>query len=188
MAITLVALADPFAPLNAPAPIVAGPRTSHAPARIFSRTIRTSADFAGGGARQIGSLINVATPLSYGQSAWSDSKSFSGPVWIQIDLGRQILSVFRGYDEIGTSVILYGADRKPTPRGAFHILEMSRNHRSSLYDAAMPYSLRLTGDGVAIHGSYVRENAATHGCIGVPTEFSKRLFSVAHIGDLVSIN
>ncbi len=41
----------------------------------------------------------------------------------------------------------------------------------------MPYMLRLTNDGVAIHGSNVRQGYATHGCIGVPTDFAKLLFA-----------
>ena len=51
----------------------------------------------------------------------------------------------------------------------------------------MPYMLRLTKDGVAIHGSNVREGWATHGCIGVPLDFARKLFSVARKGDLVVI-
>jgi lipoprotein-anchoring transpeptidase ErfK/SrfK len=51
----------------------------------------------------------------------------------------------------------------------------------------MPDMLRLTNDGVAIHGSNVREGWATHGCIGVPLEFARLLFAVTGKGDLVAI-
>jgi lipoprotein-anchoring transpeptidase ErfK/SrfK len=51
----------------------------------------------------------------------------------------------------------------------------------------MPYMLRLTEDGVAIHGSNVREGWATHGCIGVPLDFAKLLFAAASKGDPVVI-
>jgi len=51
----------------------------------------------------------------------------------------------------------------------------------------MPYMLRLTRDGVAIHGSNVREGWATHGCIGVPLDFARRLFEEAAKGDMVTI-
>ena len=61
------------------------------------------------------------------------------------------------------------------------------DHYSSSYDARMPYMLRLTNDGVAIHGSFVREGWATHGCIGVPLEFARLLFAVTNKGDLVVI-
>ena len=56
------------------------------------------------------------------------------------------------------------------------------------YDnAPMPYTLRLTGDGVSIHGSNVRWGFATHGCIGIPKAFAAKLFSVAKVGDEVLI-
>lgn len=51
----------------------------------------------------------------------------------------------------------------------------------------MPYTLQLTNDGVSIHGSTVRWGAATHGCIGVPLEFARRLFNQAKVGDEVTI-
>jgi lipoprotein-anchoring transpeptidase ErfK/SrfK len=33
----------------------------------------------------------------------------------------------------------------------------------------------------------VRWGAATHGCVGVPTEFARRLFEAAKVGDRVDI-
>lgn len=134
-----------------------------------------------------GTLINVGGPMRYGQYVWSGAGVPSGPVWIRVDLGKQLISVFRGRHEIGTAVILYGADEKPTPRGQFGIIAKLKDHRSSLYDAPMPYTLRLTHDGIAIHGSDVAEGAATHGCIGVPKEFAALLFDAAAIGEPVTI-
>jgi lipoprotein-anchoring transpeptidase ErfK/SrfK len=84
-------------------------------------------------------------------------------------------------------VILYGADEKPTPTGHFEIIEKFEDHRSSLYGSDMPYTLRLTEDGVAIHGGTVKRGAATHGCVGVPIEFAKLLFREAQRGDKVTI-
>ena len=135
----------------------------------------------------IGSVINIVKPMSYGEFTWSDATSFKGSVWIRVDLKRQILSVFRGYDEIGTSVIVYGSFEKSTPLGIFHVLAMYKEHRSTLYDAFMPYTLRITADGVAIHGSHVSRQAATHGCVGIPVAFAARLFEAVHVGDAVLI-
>jgi lipoprotein-anchoring transpeptidase ErfK/SrfK len=98
-----------------------------------------------------------------------------------------MLSVFRGGHEIGTAVILYGADSVPTPVGKFPILAKMKDHRSATYDARMPYTLRLTSDGVSIHASNVRWGYATHGCIGIPEGFAAKLFSAAHVGDEVLI-
>ena len=51
----------------------------------------------------------------------------------------------------------------------------------------MPFTLRLTEDGVAIHGSDVRWGRATHGCVGVPLQFAEKLFGEVNKGDQVLI-
>jgi L,D-transpeptidase catalytic domain len=134
------------------------------------------------------SVLDIANPMHFGSFVWNEDRIPQGPVWVRIDLARQILSVFRGGHEIGSAVILYGTDGKPTPTGSFTILQKDADHYSHTYgDAPMPYMLRLTEDGVAIHGSNVLQGWATHGCIGVPLAFARRLFGVAHKGDLVVI-
>lgn len=133
------------------------------------------------------SVLNITKPMTFGSFVWNDHGIPDGPVWVRVDLGRQLLSVFRGGHEIGSAVILYGARNKPTPTGNFPILEKRRDYHSRSYDAPMPFMLRLTNDGVAIHGSNVREDWATHGCIGVPLDFARLLFSAAKKGDLVVI-
>lgn len=137
--------------------------------------------------RPIKSLLAVDQPLAYGQYKWNDTAIPHGPTWVRIDLGTQLISVFRAGNEIGTAVIVYGGDNKQTPVGKLHILSKARDHRSSLYDAPMPYTLRLTNDGVSIHGSNVRWGAATHGCIGVPLDFARHLFDSTKVGDEVII-
>lgn len=139
------------------------------------------------GPRRVASLLRVPGPLSYGQYVWSDNAAGDGEVWVRIDLARQTMSVFRGVDEIGTAVVLFGTDGKPTPRGGFEVLERDRDHVSSLYDARMPFMLRLTADGVAIHASDVRRGSATHGCIGVPPGFAERLYAVMRRGSSVYV-
>lgn len=139
--------------------------------------------------RPIRSILNVPKPMSYGEFVWNDRGVPGGPVWIRIDLKAQLISVFRSGDEIGTAVILYGADGVPTPTGKFPILAKLKDHRSATYDGApMPYTLRLTKDGVSIHGSNVRWGYATHGCIGVPDAFAAKLFEAARVGDEVTIS
>ena len=137
--------------------------------------------------RPIKSLLAVERPLKFGDYKWDDAAVPDGPTWIRIDLKSQLISVFRAGYEIGTAVIVYGGDNKETPAGRLHILAKARNHRSSVYDAEMPYTLRLTNDGVSIHASSVRWGAATHGCIGVPINFAERLFDATKVGDEVTI-
>ncbi|WP_294040823.1 L,D-transpeptidase family protein [Sphingomonas sp.] len=140
-----------------------------------------------GDRRTVQSLLNIRTRMKFGDFVWNDDGVAPGAVWVRIDLSRQMLSVFRAGQEIGSAVILYGTDGKPTPTGVFPVLEKAERHSSNLYDAEMPYMLRLTNDGVAIHASNVRFGAATHGCIGVPIEFARLLFAQVKRGDLVAI-
>jgi len=141
----------------------------------------------GGRQEIVRSVLNITKTMRFGDFVWDDKDIPQGDVWVRIDLARQLLSVFRDGHEIGSAVILFGTDGKPTPTGSFTILQKDADHYSSSYDAPMPYMLRLTNDGVAIHGSNVREGYATHGCIGVPLEFARLLFGAAVKGDQVVI-
>jgi hypothetical protein len=195
--VTLVSGCNSKPQANAPAgsmPGAARPTERNAlpPAALKGRTLLTKAQLdqamqSGTLDRPVNSLLSVDGPLHFGDFVWNDKAIPAGPTWVRIDLGKQIMSVFRGPNEIGTAVVVYGGDNKQTPAGKFHILMKDRDHRSSLYDAAMPYTLQLTGDGVSIHGSTVRWGAATHGCIGLPLEFARRLFEQAKVGDEVVI-
>ena len=140
-----------------------------------------------GSSRSIGSLLKTEGPLQHGRFIWDDAGVPAGTVWIQVDLSRQLLSVFRAGHEIGAAVILYGAASNPTRPGVYPILERAQRHRSNLYQADMPYMLRLTSDGIAIHASDVRPSGATHGCIGVPMGLARRLFGQVRRGDFVAI-
>ena len=133
-------------------------------------------------------VLAIDGPFRHGDYVWDEKGApATGPVIITIDLKAETLSVFRDGYEIGAAVILYGATDKPSPLGAFPITQKDADHVSNLYDAPMPYAQRLTSDGVFIHGSDVEYGRGTHGCIGVPTEFAKKLFGVTKIGDVAVI-
>ena len=136
---------------------------------------------------EVNGILELDAPIDYGDYAWNDAGVPAGPVTIVVDLRAQRLYAYRGGIEIGRSSILYGADDKPTPTGVFPILQKRRHHISNLYGAPMPYMMRLTMDGVAIHASDVEEGFATHGCVGVPMEFAALLFAEAKLGDKVLV-
>jgi len=135
----------------------------------------------------IQSVLDVPSRMTFGDYVWNEKGAAAGPIWVRVDLGRQLISVFRGGHEIGTAVILFGANGKETPLGDFPILQKAAQYHSHTYDAEMPFMLRLTNDGVAIHASNVREGWATHGCIGVPRAFAEKLFGAVKLGDPVTI-
>ncbi len=132
-------------------------------------------------------VLQVAEPIRLGQWYWDDAGVPAGPMVITADIAAGTLSAFRGGYEIGTTAIVYGADDKPTPLGVYPITQKDADHVSNLYDAPMPYMLRLTNDGVSIHGSEVVAGKGSNGCIGVPVPFAKRLFAAVKIGDPVII-
>ena len=147
----------------------------------------TPTDFSGTDRPLVKSLLNVQSEMRYGNYVWNDHGVRPGKPWILVDLAAQTISVFRDGDEIGRAVTLFGVDGHPTPTGQFTILARDEHHVSSVYDAPMPYTLRLTGDGISIHASDVRAGVGTHGCVGVPLEFGSKLFNAMRVGDKVLI-
>ena len=174
--------------LTATPAAIAAPTHKSSEARIwYSANDYPRLALPDGRSEVVRSVLNITKPMRFGDYVWNEDRIPKGPVWVRVDLARQLLSVFRGGHEIGSAVILYGTDNKSTPSGAFTILEKSQHYYSRTYDAPMPYMLRLTTDGVAIHGSNVREGWATHGCIGVPLDFARLIFGAAKKGDPVVI-
>ena len=132
-------------------------------------------------------ILPINGPIRYGEWHWDEAGIGPGPLVITVDLEARVLSVFRGGYEIGATAVLLGTEEKPTPTGVFPITQKKVDHISNLYDAPMPYMQRLTNDGVAIHASNVENGYASHGCIGVPREFAKKLFGATVLGDRVYI-
>ena len=132
-------------------------------------------------------ILTPDRPLGPRDYVWEASGVPAGPTRVVVDLSAEMLYVYRGGIEIGRTYIIYGADDKPTPTGIFPILQKRKDHISNLYHAPMPYMMRLTWDGIAIHGSTVAADAATHGCVGIPEEFAEMLFREAKLGDKVMI-
>jgi lipoprotein-anchoring transpeptidase ErfK/SrfK len=143
-------------------------------------------------AYRVKSVLEVRRPFVHGDWYWDESTAPAdkgGRIVVTVDLKAQVLSVFRDGHEIGTAVMIYGADTKPTPLGVFNVSFRKAKHVSSIYGAPMPYTLRLTNDGVSIHGSEaMRPDAATHGCVAVPIAFARKLFDVVKMGDVVIVS
>ena len=139
---------------------------------------------------RIKSILPIDGPIRYGEWHWDESRApADGQLVMTVDLEARVISVFRDGHEIGAAATLLGTEEHPTPLGTFPILTKERHNVSEKYgNAPMPWTLRLTWDGVAIHGgSQVENGYASHGCIGVPDELASRLFEIAKKGDKVII-
>ena len=155
-------------------------------AAITSREVEAAAQ-AGLMPPDVKSVLVIKHVLKHGEYVWNEQGVPEGRVHIWVDLRRQTASVFRAGHEVSSTVIVYGADEKETPLGTFEILSKHRHYRSRSYNAEMPYSLFITRDGIALHGSVLRPRHATHGCVGLPEEFAQRLFEFASVGSVVEI-
>jgi lipoprotein-anchoring transpeptidase ErfK/SrfK len=85
-----------------------------------------------------------------------------------------------------------GKKGRETPEGEYVILQKKRLHWSNLWPkpkggAKMPYMMRLTNDGIAMHLGYVPNRAASHGCIRLKNGFAQEMFAWAKVGTKVFV-
>ena len=133
-------------------------------------------------------ILPITGPIKYGEWHWDDKDVPAGPLVITVDLDARVLSVFRGGYEIGATAVLLGFGETPTPLGVFPVKWKDAVHHSSTYDnAPMPFTMNLTADGVSIHGTTVEKGYASHGCVGVPNDFAKKIFAITPVGTKVYI-
>ncbi|MDD2676781.1 MAG: L,D-transpeptidase family protein [Methylacidiphilaceae bacterium] len=133
-----------------------------------------------------------------------------------IHVRQQKLYVYQGKKLAAIAPICTGNATHPTPMGRFTIIQKDRNHLSSRYGcfvdnatgrivdanaiigqhappgthyeaAEMPHFLRITSDGVGLHGGYLPGYAASHGCIRLPKSFASEIFESVPDGTPVSI-
>ena len=133
-------------------------------------------------------LAKQAEKLKPGQWVWAEKIAPAGPILVYVDLARQRATVYRNGVRIGVTTVSSGKEGYETPMGVFTILEKDEDHRSRTYDnAPMPYNLRLTWKGVAMHAGNLPGYPASHGCVRLPMEFAKKLFATMPMGGTVVI-
>ena len=126
--------------------------------------------------------------LKPGEFAWHPERAPDGPVVIIVSIPDQWVTVYRNGKRIAVSTCSTGRPGHATPTGTFVILQKDVHHHSSTYNnAPMPYMERVTWGGVALHAGQLPGYPASHGCVRLPKEFSRLLFTVTHIGTAVII-
>ncbi len=106
---------------------------------------------------------------------------------IIIDLGMQKIYAIEDGEVILESRISTGKPGHRTPVGKFKITQKKRHHISTIYHLPMPFMMRLTNYGIAIHQGYVPDYPASHGCIRVPRDYAEQLFHWAPMGTPVHV-
>lgn len=122
---------------------------------------------------------------------WMDQdimkKATSGNTRVVISRGSQ-----RGQLMVGDQVamdfpVCLGTARHRTPVGNFRITEKAVHHVSNLYDASMPYFMRLTDGGIGMHVGPVFRTPQSHGCIRMTRSSCVPLFRTVKVGTPVTI-
>ena len=142
-------------------------------------------------ARPVGAIVPILPEpglLPPDGFSWQPETAPQGPVLVLVSIVEQVARVYRNGVEIGIARVSTGRPGYPTPTGVFTILQKARVHHSSTYDeASMPYSERLTWDGVALHAGGVPGYASSHGCVHLPLEFAELLYGVTEVGTIMVI-
>ena len=85
-----------------------------------------------------------------------------------------------------------GREKYKTHTGSYRVLAKEKFHISNEWPqpnggAEMPYMLRLTWSGIALHLGYVPNRPASHGCVRLKNKFAQELFKWADVGTRVII-
>jgi lipoprotein-anchoring transpeptidase ErfK/SrfK len=126
--------------------------------------------------------------LTTGDFVWEPERAPAGPVLIVVSVPEQVAYVYRNGIRIARTSVSTGRPGHPTPTGVFDILEKEKDHVSTIYKGAeMPWMERLTWTGIAMHAGDLPGYPDSHGCVRLPLEFSKLLFTVTTKGGTVII-
>src|SRR5512133_3055069 len=126
--------------------------------------------------------------LKPGQYVWEPERAPEGPLLIVASTTDQVAYVYRNGIRIARSSVSTGRPGHRTPTGVFTILEKEVHHTSSIYKGAeMPWMERLTWTGIAMHAGDLPGYPDSHGCVRLPLEFSKLLYTVTTKGGTVII-
>jgi hypothetical protein len=140
------------------------------------------------GARTPVAAVTAPEKLRPGEFTWAGEAVSAGPVVLVVSVSDQRAYVYRNGVSIGVSTVSTGRHGFETPTGVFTILQKDKDHHSSIYNnAAMPYTERLTWNGIALHAGGLPGFPSSHGCIHLPSEFARRLFEASTVGMTVVI-
>ncbi len=106
---------------------------------------------------------------------------------IDIDLPAQKARVWHEGRMVVATPISSGRKSHPTPTGRYLVTDKYKMWKSTLYDAKMPFFLRLSCGDFGLHQGVLPGRPASHGCIRLPAKAAKELFAIVPIGTLVEI-
>lgn len=106
-----------------------------------------------------------------------------------VSIKSQKVTIYDADGWILSAPVSTGTKGRETPAGVFAVVEKKKDHRSNMYDDAwMPNMLRITWNGIALHGGPLPGYPASHGCIRLPFGFAERLFDRMRMNTRVIIS
>jgi|GEM_PF-1580141 len=106
---------------------------------------------------------------------------------ITVDLSEQRFWVVEHGQQIMASKISSGRAGKETPDGRYVITNKHKDWKSTIYKVDMPFFLRLNCSEIGLHSGRVTGRPASAGCVRLPYDVAKKMFSIAQVGDEVII-
>ena len=86
------------------------------------------------------------------------------PIMAIVSIKSQKVTIYDADGWVLRAPVSTGTAGRETPAGVFSVVQKDKDHRSSLYDDAwMPHMLRITWNGIALHGGPLPGYAASHG-------------------------
>jgi lipoprotein-anchoring transpeptidase ErfK/SrfK len=119
---------------------------------------------------------------------WRDVPASAGSERVVISIGQQLAYFYRGNKLAGVASVSTGKKGKESPVGVFNVQWKTPMHISRRYNnARMPFSQFITDWGVALHAGHNPGRPDSAGCIRLPAEFARKLYSATNVGTPVLI-
>ena len=107
--------------------------------------------------------------------------------FIRIDLAKQKAFVIEDGSVSWETDISSGRESNPTATGNYSVSDKHEYWVSTIYNIPMPFFLRLSGGEMGMHAGWLPGFPASHGCIRMPLDKAKELFSKTDVGTRVII-
>ena len=122
------------------------------------------------------------------QTVMTAPRPAGDPIMAIVSIKSQHVTFYDADGWILRAPVSTGTTGRETPAGVFAVIEKDKDHHSTMYDDAwMPNMLRITWNGIALHGGPLPGYAASHGCVRMPFDFAEKVFDKAPLGMRVII-
>ncbi len=138
----------------------------------------------------VAAALTAAPPADAKQAAQMTApRPAADPIMAIVSIKSQQVTFYDADGWILRAPVSTGTTGRETPAGVFAVIEKDKDHHSSMYDDAwMPNMLRITWNGIALHGGPLPGYAASHGCVRMPFDFAEKVFDKAPLGMRVIIS